>query len=243
MLDFLVEERCHACGTALDENGPPYPADPLALPVPVVGHGRWCLSTRLLCGPCARAIRVWREPVLLDDEAAGRAAGAPLSVYPAFATDERLLVLVHLLKFQRRERLAPWLARAMADGLPARARDGVDAPPVLVPVPMDRAARTRRGFNQAERIAEELGRSWDVPVAARALVKRRPTPPQSSLDRDRRRENLRDAFACGPDSVRHTAVILVDDLVTTGATARACARELSRAGASSVRVACLGYRR
>jgi ComF family protein len=258
VVDFLVDECCHACGARV-EGHRLAPAPPLALPVPALRLGGFRITTRLLCPGCARRVRLWREPVslaLVDRSATS--AGVPfpaapasetvatanpaLLVYPAFASDERLLRLIHLLKFERRERLAPWLARAMAVALPARARDGLGGPAVLVPVPMDRAARRRRGFNQAERIAVELGKRWGVPVARHAVVKRRATRPQSRLGRDERLHNLLGAFGPGPDAVRGLCPILVDDLVTTGATAAACAAVLAAGGALAVRVVCAGYR-
>jgi ComF family protein len=165
-----------------------------------------------------------------------------IPMYPAFVTDERLLTLIHLLKFGRRERVAPWLARAMAAALPARLTDAWPAGTALViPVPMDRASRAQRGFNQAERIARELSLRWSLPLSC-ALVKGRRTKPQSALGREERLVNLDGAFGADVDVVGGTRVILVDDLVTTGATVRACARALRAAGAVEVRVVCAGYR-
>jgi ComF family protein len=252
VVDFLIDERCHSCGSRLrpdrDANAP----QALARPLAVLKVGPLRVSTRVLCDGCAAAVRIWSEPVPLGLVRGAPAGGArapmdappdlPLLAYPAFATDERLLLLIHLLKFRRREALAPWLARAMSEGLPRRAREAAGEAVVLVPVPMERAARARRGFNQAEGIAVELGRCWGAPVAARALVKRRRTRPQSSLGRDERVHNVRGAFAPGDESVRGCDAVVVDDLVTTGATAAACAATLVSAGASSVRVVCAGYR-
>jgi ComF family protein len=250
VVDVLVDERCHACGGAIGRSLPgpdrgPVPglADPLRIHV-----GPFRFETRLLCDSCARRVRLWREAVRLADvgfasparaDSAGR---APLVVYPAFATGDVLLRLVRLLKFERRERVAPWLARAAAAGFPARALEGLAAPAVLVPVPMDNGSLRRRGFNQAERIALELGRVWGVPVAPRALAKIRRTPAQSSLGRTERARNLARAMAPGTDPVAGRSVLIVDDLVTTGATAAACAAILRGEGATVVRVVCVGYR-
>jgi ComF family protein len=240
VVDFLVDERCHVCGAssaAMDEAARA-PARPLATPVDVLALGSLRLRTRPLCPSCALRVNAWPEPLLLGP--AGEGGGLP--AFPAFVSDERFLVLIHLMKFGRRERLAPWLARAMAGGLPRQAVESLEAPPILVPVPMDRGARARRGFNQAERIAVELGRCWNVPVAPSALVKRRPTRPQSSLGRRERLANLAGAFGRGRDDVADRDVILVDDVVTTGATALACAATLRSARARTVRVVCAGYR-
>ena len=107
---------------------------------------------------------------------------------------------------------------------------------------MDRTARARRGFNPTERMATEFARRWNVEVARDALVKVRATRAQSALRRDDRLTNLARAFAVTGDAVCGRPVVLVDDLVTTGATAVACAHALLGAGACTVRVVCAGYR-
>ncbi len=241
VVGFLVDERCHACGSparAPDSAG----HEPVCHPLTDLLRlrvGPFQFGTRLLCGRCARRVRLFREPLLLPAVAS---AAPALVVYPAFATDDTLLRLIHVMKFGRRERLASWLARAISNGLPRRALDELPAPAVLVPVPMDPRSRRRRGFNQAERIAVELARAWDVPVATRALAKTRHTLAQSSLGRTDRAHNLACAMVPGREPVVGRSTVLVDDLVTTGATAAACAAVLRLAGAVSVRVVCVGYR-
>jgi predicted amidophosphoribosyltransferase len=105
---------------------------------------------------------------------------------------------------------------------------------------MDARSLRRRGFNQAERVAVELGERWSLPVVADAVVKPRPTRPQSLAAHDERLSNVRGAFRPGPGSVAGRDAILVDDLVTTGATAAAVAAILGARGAASVTVASLG---
>jgi ComF family protein len=236
LADFLVEERCHVCGRAPGARvamGPVHPlAEPVAIPL-ILGS----IATRPLCSRCAARVHPWVGAVVVGD------AGDPghaLLARPAFEAGDVLLKLIHLLKFGGYAALAPWLARAVACALPPL--DPAADVPLLVPVPMDRASRRLRGFNQAERIAAELARAWRAPLARRALVKLRRTAPQSSLGREERAANLRGAIAAGPDAVRGRSVVIVDDLVTTGATVAACARPLFEAGAASVRVACVGYR-
>jgi ComF family protein len=182
-------------------------------------------------------VRRHAHPVLV----ASHAGAPPLLVHAAFVTDDRLLAVIHLLKFGRRQRVAPWLARAMLRALPPSLSD-ISRDAVVVPVPMDRSARRRRGFNQAESIARTLAAGWELPVSARALVKVRRTRPQSALGREARLINLAGAFQGDPEHVRERRTILVDDLVTTGATVHACAGALRHAGAREVAVICAGYR-
>jgi ComF family protein len=238
--DFLVDERCHACRDLIHWRAdlllPGHPAlASLTRPVETVGVARWRIRTRLLCPRCLTRLEPCARPAL-----AGRGEHV-LEILPAFIADARLLALIHLLKFGRRECVAPWLARAMAVGLPAGAR-GAGA--LLVPVPMDGASRRRRGFNQAESMARAIARAWSLPLVTDALVKPAPTAAQSLLGRQARERNLAGAFRAGRAMARLAGrrVVLVDDLVTTGATARACAEVLVTAGVAGVSVICAGYR-
>lgn len=235
-LDFLIDERCHACGRPTGASQNHGTAYPLSAPVTVFSMGSFRLQTQLLCVSCASQVKVWPGHVILT-------SFDPLSrVCPAFITDERLLVLIHLLKFARRERIAPWLAAAMAPHLPDFSRATGAGELVVVPVPMDRAAQLRRGFNQAERLARVLASHWKLPIDGRALKKVRATRAQSTLGREERLTNLENAFHADATAVRNLDVILVDDLVTTGATLRACAAALGGAGAGQVVAVCAGYR-
>ena len=251
-LDFLIEELCHACHTDVlqdrvkftfaakvtDTRSSHAEASALAAPVIVFSLGSFKLTTRLLCDACAAQVKHWPAPVTLAaQDALSRVY--PLSrIYPAFVTDERLLVLIHLLKFARRERIAPWLAAAMAEHLP----DFSESDGVVVPVPMERRARLRRGFNQAEKIARALAASWELRLETRALMKVHATRAQSTLGRAERLVNVEGAFHADSNVVRNLDIILVDDLVTTGATLGACAAALRAAGARQVVAVAAGYR-
>ncbi len=108
---------------------------------------------------------------------------------------------------------------------------------ILVPVPMDMDGLRRRGYNQALLMAEGLGRVMAIPVDRTHLIKSRATPPQIGLTRAQRKRNIQGAFSVsGRDAFEGKAVLLVDDVFTTGATARACSHVLKRAGARSVKV-------
>jgi ComF family protein len=237
-LDFLVDERCHACRAQIADAPVDASAPSLATPVVVFSVGSFRLETRLLCVACASQVKVWTGPVILPPASSEDALS---HVYPVFVTDERLLAVIHLLKFSRRAAIAPWLAHAMARQLPDFS-DTDTSTRIVVPVPMDRASRLRRGFNQAEKIARELASSWKLPLDTRALMKVRPTRAQSTLGREERLKNLTGAFRADHARVRGADVILVDDLVTTGSTLRACAGALRAAEARGVIAVCAGYR-
>jgi len=145
---------------------------------------------------------------------------------------------IHALKYGRRPVLAAPLGRLLAtagpETLPVALRDWADA---LVPVPLHPARQVERGFNQAELLAAPCAERWRLPLLTRALVRVRPTPPQTDLDADARRANVRDAFrAVRPGEVEGRRVLLVDDVLTTGATVGAAARALRAAGVLEVGV-------
>ncbi len=103
----------------------------------------------------------------------------------------------------------------------------------LVPVPMPWQRVLRRGYNQAEEIADALARGWNIPLRLDVLKRRGWQPPQRGASRRARRANLKAAFL-GQADLAGCAVLLVDDVTTTGATLEACAEALQRAGASRV---------
>jgi ComF family protein len=122
--------------------------------------------------------------------------------------------------------------------------DGMDPakPPVIVPVPLFHSRERERGFNQSRLLAEGLRNRIEkhpggrkIVVDARLLVRTRATAPQVRLKFQARKENVRGAFAVAkPESVRGRSVLLVDDVMTTGATLSACAAALKKAGAAKV---------
>lgn len=171
----------------------------------------------LSCGRCRRGLAVFD-------------AGASLGPY-----EGSLRTVLHALKYGRRPRLAGRLADALVSE-PAVGRL-LSPQLVLVPVPLHPRRLRERGFNQSERLARALGRRTGLPVMAQTLVRRRDTPPQTGLTAARRRANMAGAFAarCSPALAGRT-VLLIDDVLTTGATARACAGALLRAGAGAVRL-------
>lgn len=116
---------------------------------------------------------------------------------------------------------------------------GETLPDLVIPVPLHRRRLRERGYNQALQLSRQLGRNLGVPVAPRLLQRVRETAPQQGLDAVSRRSNLKGAFAV-TGVVAGRRLLLVDDVMTTGATVRACAGILRQAGAASVEVAVLG---
>lgn len=103
----------------------------------------------------------------------------------------------------------------------------------LIPVPLHFSRQRRRGHNQAEQLAMAIRKQAGVPIE-RGLRRQKPTSSQTGLRRDARKRNVEDAFRWSGQPLHGQSVLLVDDVVTTGATLNACAKELRRAGARQV---------
>jgi ComF family protein len=154
----------------------------------------------------------------------------------------QLRTLVHLLKYNGMQPIAGRLGVLLADSL--EHFTGC-SPMLVIPVPMHPRKQRQRGFNHAELLARtamaEMHRrhpQWRLRLDTRLLERVRVTVSQAGLTTHQRRENLRGAFFVPePARVAGRDVLLIDDIYTTGATARACSRVLRNAGAASVRVA------
>jgi len=142
---------------------------------------------------------------------------------------------IHAFKFGQRRSLAAPLGDLLAEtGVASLPAERVD---LLLPVPLHPRRERERGFNQATLLARRLGQRWDRPVASGVLIRRVATSPQTALAADERRGNVRGAFTVArPEAIRGRDVLLIDDIMTTGATAGECATCLRRAGAASVGV-------
>jgi ComF family protein len=149
--------------------------------------------------------------------------------------DEVARTLVHALKYQDRTDLAPAMGRWMARA----GRELLGDADVLVPVPLHWRRGWSRRYNQSGALARVIAQQSGVKVAAEALRRVRATEQQIGLSRAQRAENVQGAFKVAPDrmaDIQGRRVVLIDDVLTSGATSDACARALLRAKAAQVDV-------
>jgi ComF family protein len=229
LVDLLYPPRCPLCGDGLGRQEGlcldcwgelEIPADPQCIscqaPLPQEHGGP------KQCGHCV--------------------ARAPLhaGIYAATKYNDASRKLILAFKHGRKIALARMLAKMMAARLPEAISDG-GKPPLLVPVPLHPLRLWKRGYNQAGLLARELANLDKGELAIDALVRRKMTPSLGGLGQKEREKALNGAILARKS--RHLAlngrdVILVDDVLTSGATSDICVSALLKVGARSVRIAC-----
>jgi len=144
--------------------------------------------------------------------------------------------IIHAIKYQGRYKLAMALGRELgraaqfADCIPSH-----DESPIIIPIPIHTARRRERGYNQAEAISRGLAEITGLPVNVTTVRRVRWTGTQTALNSRERLQNIRSAFMVDdPHIIHNSTVILVDDVLTTGATTNACAECVLNAGARRV---------
>lgn len=224
---LLAEARCPGCGRVIEASASAC-ADCLkamlpAQGAPCPGCGEYPASAQtdpLLCGRCREKPRPWGRTL----------------VYGPYAGPLKDMILGY--KFEARldfgRRLQECALAAFERGLAAFPE--LSALDALVPVPLHPHRLLSRGFNQSRELARLIAARHALPIRQEALGRVRRTTPQMELSRQARAENIRGAFSAKRPMLAGKAVLLVDDIMTTGATLEECARAMLDAGAQRVDV-------
>jgi ComF family protein len=223
-LDWLIPPSCLAC------------RDPIA-------------GASGLCASCWSRLQFIEAPYcdrlgtpFPFDEGEGAISAAAIADPPAWDRARGAVIfddlsrdLVHALKYRDRHEAAQVMARLMARA----GRDLIAAGPLVVPVPLHRWRLWRRRYNQSGLLAQAIAEQSGLAFRPDLLRRIKPTRSQTGLDHKERVRNLRGAITVPPDAtaaVQGRSVLIVDDVITTGATAGQCARALKAAGAQRVDV-------
>lgn len=193
-------------------------------------------SDCVACGADARAFLCVACRAALEPAPARRIGGAPVLSVGAYHAP--LVSAVHRFKYGARPDLARPLAALLADA--ELRRSALDPRTLFVPVPLHHGRLVERGYDQAALLASALAGRVGRRARPGALLRLRATAQQARLERDARRANVVGAFAARPGAILpDTPVVLVDDVITTGATAGECSDVLRSAGALVVAMACV----
>ena len=167
----------------------------------------------------------WLEGSTIKEELDG--------IWSAFWFDEAMQQLMHELKYKGRRRIGEQLGRItfkeLSHEVPWKQFD------TLVPIPLYRSQKRERGFNQALVLAQVISEETGVTIDEELIVRHRPTRSQTGLSIPERQENVADCFRPSRPG-EGLNVLLIDDVLTTGATASACAQSLKGAGCGDVAV-------
>ena len=217
LLDFALPPRCGGCGTIVDQ-------------VDSFCAGCWKQLEFLGPGGCLRC-GLPLEATEAETCAACLARPPRLDrIRAAVAYGDISRGIAIRLKYGRKVALARTMSRYMQPLVGELPGDSV-----LVPVPLHRWRLWGRGFNQSAIVARDLSRRTGLPVSVDALRRTRSTPPLKGMGMRQRRRTVAGAFrARRPSELQGRTVVLIDDVLTTGSTAEACARALRKAGASRV---------
>ncbi len=199
---------------------------------------------KFICDSCVKRLHPVEEPLCkkcgkpLDREEAeycedcGKGKHLFARGRAAFVYDALMRESISRFKYRNRREYGDFYVKEILE----RCGDALRAweADALIPIPLHRGRRRKRGFNQAELLARGLSRELGIPVNTRLLVRVKKTRPQKELSRQERSSNLKNAFQAAQNDVRLKKVILVDDIYTTGSTIDAAAKVLLQQGVEKV---------
>jgi ComF family protein len=198
---------------------------------------------KVLCLGCAEELPETGYHNIPDNETALRFAGrVPFmnaTSLASFTDDGLLQLLLHGLKYKGKKEIGYYLGARL--GLSLKNTDWAGAIDTIVPVPLHRRKEAKRGYNQSMLIAEGIGDMLNIPVSGKLLLRVRDTESQTRKTRTERVNNMADAFTIPKHiSLSGKHILLIDDVLTTGATLEACALALLKQEGVRVSIGTIG---
>ena len=210
IFDFFLPRICPGCNNKLTTQGNPVCSE--------------CLNSILL----ADKVRLQKE---YNHNFGSKKIIQDFYSKYVFETDKTLQHVIHALKYKKQFKLGVFLGEILAEGINTKDWQ-ID---LIVPVPIHHLKKAERGYNQSDYIVKGLGRSLKIPYSTKMIKRTRHTESQTHLDMNQRAINVANAFKVKNQKVIiGKNVLIVDDVITTGATIQECAKALVSGGAKTV---------
>lgn len=219
LLDLIYPPRCPICDEIVGEGGL------------VCEPCRLCLHplTEPLCKKCGKPLSAQESEYCPD---CGRKKHLYTRGRAALEYDSLMRESIGRFKYKNRREYANYYVQELLNTCGGAVNTwNID---LLIPIPLHKSRRRKRGFNQAELIAKKLGKELGIPVCTDSLLRIKKTSPQKELNDQERRSNLKNAFQVVNNHVKFKRVLLIDDIYTTGSTIDAAAAVLLEHGAEKV---------
>lgn len=200
-------------------------------------------KSHLLCWNCLNSLPLTgfetQTNNLVSQLFAGRIPVEMATAFLFFSKDSKVQHLVHQIKYKGKKDLGHYLGTLMGHTIQQANRDRID---LIVPVPLNKRKLAIRGFNQAKILADGISEVLQKPVAEVAVVRSKFTETQTRKNRIGRWQNVEDVFELGnTNGLENKRVLLVDDVVTTGATLEACSQILLKISGLKLSIGALAY--
>lgn len=185
------------------------------------------------CGKCGKPVRDAAKEFCRDCAEKRHFYDRGIALYPYSACHST----IYRLKYGGRREYAGYLSGEMAGVLGRQILEW--KPDALIPVPLHKERQKKRDYNQAQLLAEGIGKKLDIPILSGYIVRTRNTLPQKAVEGGLRRNNLKSSFKIVQNDVKLNTIVIIDDIYTTGSTIDAVAKECRRAGVKKIYFAVL----
>jgi ComF family protein len=197
-----------------------------------------------ICSACLRELPYTNHHLdsnnLLSQKLTGRIPLTHASAFLHFKKGNKVQKLLHALKYKNQPEIGIRLGRAYGHVL--KEQQIINRFDLIVPVPLHQSKLRQRGYNQSAQFANGLAEVLEIPVEEYALVRKIATSTQTQKTKLKRWQNVSEVFEVAqPGTIQQRKILLVDDVVTTGATLEACGNTLLDAGASGIGLTCIAF--